>query len=136
MAIWNGGKGEACAFLCQKKDNCASITWFGTWDLELRPCVVEAWERLATEFTRSNIRVEKQRLRDDVISSHGDAIYQLDLPCGVIDPVSLWQIQKEGTDQTESSVVPLLPTYISCHVVTVPTVNSLCYLPAVGKYVN
>ncbi|KAI1374109.1 hypothetical protein F4677DRAFT_461674 [Hypoxylon crocopeplum] len=100
MAIWNGRKGEACAFIYQRKDDSSSITWRGTWDLELRSNMVEAWERVGAKFTRSGIRVEKQRLCGDVISSHGDAIYQLDLPCGVIDPISLWQIQREAIGRT------------------------------------
>ncbi|KAI3328998.1 hypothetical protein HD806DRAFT_481340 [Xylariaceae sp. AK1471] len=95
MAIWNGGKGEACAFIYRKKNSGSSITWRSTWDLELGPSIVEAWEKVATESTQSRFWVEKHQLRGDSITSHGDAICQLDLPYGVIDPASLWQIRRE-----------------------------------------
>ncbi|KAK4446456.1 hypothetical protein QBC34DRAFT_486862 [Podospora aff. communis PSN243] len=42
FALWNGIKGEACAFIYHRDGGRASITWRGTWDLELSPRVVKA----------------------------------------------------------------------------------------------
>ncbi|PQE31710.1 Oxoglutarate iron-dependent oxygenase protein [Rutstroemia sp. NJR-2017a WRK4] len=95
MSLWNGRKGEACAFIYQSRDGYRSITWRSTWDLELDPCVVETWERVAAENARGELRVEKELLNSDIIRSHGDAIHHLRLPQRVIDPESLWQIRRE-----------------------------------------
>ncbi|KAF4984660.1 hypothetical protein FZEAL_176 [Fusarium zealandicum] len=89
MALWNGRKGEACAFTYRKR---GTLTWRASWHLALQPRVIEAWENVAYP---APIRVQYQELSSDCIGSHGDAIAQLELPCSVIDPVSLWQIQME-----------------------------------------
>lgn len=96
MALWNGGKEEACAFIYCKGCHNPSITWRGTWDLKLEPRVIQAWEMVASKYTSGELRVEKQPLYCGVVNSHGDTIHHLDLPPGVIDPVSLWQIRREG----------------------------------------
>ncbi|KAJ4267339.1 hypothetical protein NW762_003443 [Fusarium torreyae] len=99
FVLWNGGKGHACAFIYQlgeDKDS-ASITWRGTWKLELRPAVVKSWQRIV-----SNLRVPKLRVNYEKVEgakrmkTHGDAIYHLKLPCQVVEPASLWQIRREG----------------------------------------
>ena len=96
MALWNGGKEEACVFIyCKGCDN-PSITWRGTWDVELEPRVIQAWEKVASKYTSGELRFERQPLYCGIVSSHGDTIHQLDLPHGVLDPVSLWQIRREG----------------------------------------
>ncbi|PQE15457.1 Oxoglutarate iron-dependent oxygenase protein [Rutstroemia sp. NJR-2017a BVV2] len=95
MSLWNGRKGEACAFIYQSLDGYRSITWRSTWDLEVEPYVVETWGRVAAENARSELRVEKQLLSSDIIRSHGDAVHHLRLPHGVIDRESLWQIRRE-----------------------------------------
>lgn len=102
MALWNGWRGEACAFVYRKESNYPSITWRGTWDMKLESRVIQAWGKVASKYTPYEIRVENQLLHC-LINSHGDAIHQLDLPRGVIDPVSLWQIQREGSKGTEES---------------------------------
>jgi hypothetical protein len=56
--------------------------------------------KVTAEFTCSLIWVKKQLLCGDVINSHGDAICQLDLSCGVIDLLSLWQMRRVVTGQT------------------------------------
>ena len=100
VAIWNGWKGEAAVFMYRKGCTDPSIVWRGTWDLKLEPRVIEAWAKVAAKYTLFELRVEKQKLRRDKISSHGEAIHYLDLPPGVIDPVSLWQIRREGRIQS------------------------------------
>lgn len=95
MTLWNGGRGEACAFTYRRQGGKCPITWRGTWDLKPESCVVQAWERVASKYSVYSVWVESQLLRRGTISSHGDAIHQLDLPSGVVDPVSLWQIRRE-----------------------------------------
>jgi hypothetical protein len=95
MAIWNGGEGNACAFIYHTDQNYAHITWRSTWEMHLSPRVVEVWERVALESRSCPLRVTKQQVQG-VIGSHGDAIHRLDLPCPVVDPESLRQIRKEG----------------------------------------
>ncbi|OIW32387.1 hypothetical protein CONLIGDRAFT_678788 [Coniochaeta ligniaria NRRL 30616] len=97
MALWNGGKGEACAFIHRHDIERPSIIWRGTWDLDLEPRAVQAWERVASEYTPKSLRFQSQALCGSVIGSHGDAIHLLDLPRGVVDPVSLWQIRREAS---------------------------------------
>uniref|UniRef100_A0A0D2XMC6 F-box domain-containing protein n=1 Tax=Fusarium oxysporum (strain Fo5176) TaxID=660025 RepID=A0A0D2XMC6_FUSOF len=50
-----------------------------------------------------------ERVEDEIIS-HGDAIYHLRLPDGVIDPTSLRQICQEGTLQREAWAVEAEPS--------------------------
>ncbi|KAF4463384.1 F-box domain-containing [Fusarium albosuccineum] len=92
MALWNGAKGEACAFTYRRGDG--SITWRGTWDMKLEPCVIEAWRRVVYQYSRQAFRAKSEIIGSRILS-HGDAIHHLDLPAGVIDPVSLWQIREE-----------------------------------------
>ncbi|KAF5006195.1 hypothetical protein FDECE_7418 [Fusarium decemcellulare] len=92
MAFWNGAKGEACAFTYRRGDG--SITWRATWDMKLEPCVIEAWRRVIYQYSRQAFRVKSEIIGSRILS-HGDAIHHLDLPAGVIDPVSLWQIREE-----------------------------------------
>ncbi|KAK4142666.1 uncharacterized protein C8A04DRAFT_38061 [Dichotomopilus funicola] len=74
MVLWNGGKGEACAFIYRRDIEKPSIIWRSTWVMNLGEPLCRC-----------------------IIGSHGDAISQLGLPHEVIDPVSLWQIRKEGS---------------------------------------
>ncbi|KAK6077801.1 hypothetical protein SCUP234_06559 [Seiridium cupressi] len=94
MVLWNERKGAACAFV-YRGGTCPSITWRSTWNLKLGPSIVEPWERVATKFSHSRLWVQEHPLRRKVIGSHADAIYHLDLPCKVVDPVSLWQMREE-----------------------------------------
>lgn len=93
--LWNGGKGHACVFIYRIDSNSASITWRGTWHLELRPVVVKSWQLAASKLPLSKLQIKRECIRG-VIESHGDAIYHLELPCQVIEPASLWQIRREG----------------------------------------
>jgi hypothetical protein len=94
MTLWNGRKENACAFIYQTENGCSSITWRGTWDLELEPHVVEVWQEVASKFHSTHLRVNQQQMQD-YIGCHGDAIQSLELPYRVVDPISLWQIRSE-----------------------------------------
>ncbi|KAJ1708527.1 hypothetical protein NYO67_9305 [Aspergillus flavus] len=93
MALWNGGKRDACGFMFRKGRNNPTITLRSTWDINLQYKTIKIWRRVAS---LNGLRIEMRMLRGDIINSHGDAIYHLGLNHGVIDPVSLWQIRKEG----------------------------------------
>lgn len=90
IALWNGAKGEAFGFIYRKKIDSGVITLQSTWDIEIEPRVIWAWKRI-----NLRLRIRKLPLICSTIRSHADAIQQLDLPRGVIDPVYLRQIQKE-----------------------------------------
>jgi len=94
MCIWNGGKGLAGAFTYRRYLG-PMILWRGTWHLELEPGMSKVWERVASEHARFLLSYESQLLQGS-INSHGDAIHHLDLPPGVVEPTSLWQIRREG----------------------------------------
>lgn len=95
MALWNGGKEEACGFVYRRKGNSAYITLLSTWDMKLEPRVAQVWERTASQYGSCTLRIAEKWLSSSGIRSHGDAIHQLDLPDGVIDPMSLLQIRRE-----------------------------------------
>ncbi|KAG7101008.1 hypothetical protein HYQ44_019489 [Verticillium longisporum] len=95
MVLWNGARGNACAFVFQAKAGCAFITWRSTWDLEINHRVEEAWEQLASRDHSRYVLTKKEKIQGQV-ASHGDAIHLLDLPCQVVEPASLWQIRREG----------------------------------------
>ncbi|KAH6855003.1 hypothetical protein B0I37DRAFT_423010 [Chaetomium sp. MPI-CAGE-AT-0009] len=72
MALWFGKKGEACAVIYhrEKGSRRATLTWRGTWELELGRDVVESWKKVASDPCR--LVVESERLQADLINSHGD----------------------------------------------------------------
>lgn len=100
LVLWNGRRGEACAFIYHKDtaNGQATLTWRGTWNLELSVDLVQSWYKASVQVAPESlwIWVQSQQI-EEVISSHGDAIYHLRLPSRVIDSVSLRQIRKEGT---------------------------------------
>lgn len=96
LALWNGTRGMAAAFTYRVHRDYATITWRGTWNHEFSLPVIEAWQSVASTLHSVELRIEKQLIGQDVIRSHGDAIYHLDLPCRVVEPASLWQIRKEN----------------------------------------
>jgi hypothetical protein len=99
MVLWNSESGQACAVIYQKYTASAraTLTWRGTWNLELNDDVVESWKKVAPGSCY--LRLEKEALRDVDIRSHGDAIHHLRLPDGVVDSASLCQIRHEGMMQ-------------------------------------
>lgn len=106
LVLWNGGKGHACAFIYRwlERDG-ASITWRGTWHLALSPDVINSWRPVGSEspYSRASKLQVKQEQVQGVITSHGDAIHHLDLPCRVVEPASLWQIRREAYSLRENS---------------------------------
>ncbi|CAG9989489.1 unnamed protein product [Clonostachys byssicola] len=95
LALWNGKRGEACAFIYHKgrqSQDEASLTWRGTWDFSLDG-VAEWWQK---NLGPVKVKVKYEQLQKEIIHSHGDAIHHLRLPRGVIDPESLRQIRQEG----------------------------------------
>ncbi|KAF4960943.1 hypothetical protein FGADI_593 [Fusarium gaditjirri] len=97
MVLWNGGAGKACAFIYTRTKHYAHITWRGTWDLEISQQVLQAWESVA-KLHSVELKVMHERLQE-IIRSHGDAIFHLNLPCQVIEPTSLWQIRVEDAQR-------------------------------------
>jgi hypothetical protein len=98
LVLWNGSRGNACAFIYHTDRYFAHLTWRGTWDLELSSEVVRVWRRVALKFRSTELLIDKQKIQG-VVGSHGDAIHRLNLPCQVVAPASLWQIRKEEAQQ-------------------------------------
>ena len=55
--------------------------------------MVESWKKVAPDFV---LRVENGQLQSLVKQQHGDAMYHLRLPRGVLDPVSVRQLRQEA----------------------------------------
>ncbi|KAH7033597.1 uncharacterized protein B0I36DRAFT_362243 [Microdochium trichocladiopsis] len=104
LVLWTGGELHACAFVYQRccaKERHARLTWRGTEWSELAGSVVRAWQKTAQvhagDIVLGDIVVCHERVSAELVGSHADAIYHLALPCQVVNPVSLWQMQKEAT---------------------------------------
>ncbi|RWA09898.1 hypothetical protein EKO27_g5197 [Xylaria grammica] len=95
FVLWNGGKSHACAFIYRIDRDRPSVTWRGTWNLELTSPVVQSWQCAASRLRRHELQLKQEHIQE-YIACHGDAIYHLELPCQVVDPASLWQIRREG----------------------------------------
>ena len=97
MEIWNGAKGLAMLFRYQRAGRRpAVITCRGTWELTLRPLVIQAWDSVALRHGGQGHVIVKELLDAGAcVQSHGDAICHLKLSRPVIRPVSLRQIQLE-----------------------------------------
>ncbi|KAF9763934.1 hypothetical protein IL306_002945 [Fusarium sp. DS 682] len=115
LAIWYCCREEACAVIFHKKRNnyrkgagWSTLTWRGTRDFEFSREVVETWQKVVCPWRSRRepcqshqVLVRAERVEGEIIS-HGDAIHHLGLPDGVIDPISLRQIRKEGILQKEA----------------------------------
>ncbi|KAL7801605.1 hypothetical protein V8C43DRAFT_138743 [Trichoderma afarasin] len=126
FVLWNCEKAHACAFIYRVENGTASVTWRGTWNFKLPSRVVEAWQVVASK--RRMHRSELQLKQDDIkaaINCPGDAIYHLKLPCQVIEPASLWQIDQEG--RTHHMVVVQYTLFITIIIIT--TTSSRGRLP-------
>ncbi|UKZ68359.1 uncharacterized protein TrAtP1_009398 [Trichoderma atroviride] len=98
LVLWNGGKDHACAFMyCVDENDYPSITWRGTWDMEMSPRIIEAWQDVASTLPSCRLDVRNERI-EETIGSHGDAIYYLRLPLQVVEPASLWQMRREARE--------------------------------------
>lgn len=56
---------------------------------------MEEWSAVASQAGCVALLVKKERI-EERITGHADAIVHLNLPCKVVEPVSLWQVQKEA----------------------------------------
>ncbi|KAI1278907.1 hypothetical protein F5Y07DRAFT_406565 [Xylaria sp. FL0933] len=104
FVLWNGGKAHACAFIYRVGRDTASVTWRGSWHLELSPEVLKPWQLAASKLLRSEdaeLQIKQEHIAA-AINSHGDAIFHLELPCQVVEPASLWQIRREAYSLPES----------------------------------
>ncbi|KAJ9421724.1 hypothetical protein QL093DRAFT_2577263 [Fusarium oxysporum] len=108
LTIWHCSREKACAVIFHKNEredrnghDSATLTWRGTRDFDFSKEVVETWQKVVLHMI--------ERVEDEIIS-HGDAIYHLRLPDGVIDPTSLRQICQEGTLQREAWAVEAEPS--------------------------
>lgn len=97
MEIWNGRKRLAGLFQYKaaRDTKQATITWRGTWNLNIGTPLVEAWEAVAHQFGGCMLNFARDRLNAADIKSHGDAIRHLKLSCQIIRPISLEQILTE-----------------------------------------
>ncbi|WAO96759.1 Hypothetical protein NCS54_01444300 [Fusarium falciforme] len=68
MVIWDGIKGNACAFIYHVNGEGAHITWRSTWEMELTPRVVKAWERVALEIHSPVLRSGRIVSVDDALT--------------------------------------------------------------------
>ncbi|TGO82992.1 hypothetical protein BPOR_0722g00080 [Botrytis porri] len=100
MEIWNGEKGLVMLFRYQrnKRGQPAEIICKGTWELTLRPLVIQAWDSVSLKHCgQGNVIIKELLDITDSIKSHGDAIRHLELSRPVVRPVSLRQIQMKHT---------------------------------------
>ncbi|KAF7915887.1 uncharacterized protein EAE98_010967 [Botrytis deweyae] len=100
MEIWNGEKGLAMLFRYQrnKRGQPAVVTCRGTWELTLRPLVIQAWDSVSLKHCgQGNVIIKELLDISDSIKSHGDAIRHLELSKPVVRPASLRQIQMMHT---------------------------------------
>lgn len=101
MVLWNVKESGPCAFKYVKQDGVSQITWHSTWGFDFQAPVILAWADVADLPSRA-IRFWGQGLvrgripQVKAFSCHGEAIAWLQLPAGVIDPISLWQIRMEA----------------------------------------
>ncbi|KAL6863991.1 hypothetical protein J3F83DRAFT_766995 [Trichoderma novae-zelandiae] len=106
LVLWNGEqRGEACAFIYRKSDAGPSITWRGTWDIDLHLTseIVEAWKSVVSQTCWRDLCLCFERVEEE-IRFLGDAIYYLRLPCQVIEPQSLWEMRREERTIVSSSL--------------------------------
>ncbi|KAH6854041.1 hypothetical protein B0I37DRAFT_441106 [Chaetomium sp. MPI-CAGE-AT-0009] len=75
LVLWNGRRGNACAFVYHHQDRSRPyIAWRSTWDLELTHAVVEEWQTVASQVRPSELGIEKQPvLRSGRVVSLSDA---------------------------------------------------------------
>ncbi|KAK8017858.1 hypothetical protein PG993_014184 [Apiospora rasikravindrae] len=97
MEIWNGRKGLAALFQYQAPRDIrpATITWRGTWELAMKPAVIQAWEAVVHLCGGWRLYLVREQVDEAVIKSHADAIHHLKLAGQVMRPISLLQIRAE-----------------------------------------
>lgn len=93
LVLWSREQGATCAFIYTRNEHYAQVVWRGTWDLDISHEALQAWEAVAALYS-FELRVGHERIQE-VIRSCGDAIDHLNLPCQIIQPMSLWQMRVE-----------------------------------------
>ncbi|KAJ0152475.1 hypothetical protein CTA2_211 [Colletotrichum tanaceti] len=96
MVLWNGTGDAACKFSYRVESGRASIGWRGTWDLRLEDGVVGAWCEVARGRTGLDLGVIYEPRITESVDCRVHAISLLSLPHGVVDPISLLQMQREA----------------------------------------
>ncbi|KAI0853174.1 hypothetical protein F5Y00DRAFT_133950 [Daldinia vernicosa] len=98
MEIWNGLRTtHGCFFRYYDDGSTSTITWRGTWELDLEPRVMQCW----TETVRKNTRYLNVGFRDmelpiDGTSFPASIIRHLKLKDQIVHPVSFCQLQILG----------------------------------------
>ncbi|KAL6892461.1 hypothetical protein HDV57DRAFT_507238 [Trichoderma longibrachiatum] len=107
LVLWNGEQqGHACAFIYRNSSLGPSITWRGTWDIDLylTAVIVDAWKAVVSQTGWEDLSVCFERVQEEICCL-GDAIYYLRLPCQVIEPQSLWEMRREERMIVPSSLI-------------------------------
>ncbi|KAI0108463.1 hypothetical protein F4814DRAFT_455214 [Daldinia grandis] len=98
MEIWNGSRtAHGCFFRYYDDGSTSTITWRGTWELDLEPRVMRCW----TETVRKNTRYLNVGFRDmelpiDGTSFPASILRYLKLKDQIVHPVSFCQLQLLG----------------------------------------
>lgn len=98
MEIWYGMRHNACVFRYRSTPSQTTLSWQGTWNLELETTVLSAWKKVARQHSgHDNLDFSiHQSLDRATILSHASAIRELKLNEELIHPISLEQIARES----------------------------------------
>ncbi|CAI0642978.1 unnamed protein product [Colletotrichum noveboracense] len=95
MTLWNSVQSEACKFIYSAESGSTSVSWKGTWNLQMEPSMIHDWQKVAQKYTRYNLQIIQEPEILVQVESHSHAVELLEFPAEVIDPISLWQMRKE-----------------------------------------
>ncbi|KAG5970895.1 hypothetical protein E4U55_001418 [Claviceps digitariae] len=97
MLLWHAAEGEGCSFEYRRTER--AVIWKALWDLKLSARALEAWDEVVSSHysSSSGIRVIKHILGCKVPRSHAEGMRMLELPPGIVDPISLFQMQDEAS---------------------------------------
>ncbi|KAG6017470.1 hypothetical protein E4U43_001070 [Claviceps pusilla] len=104
LLLWNAAEGEGCSFEYRRSDR--AILWKAMWDVRLSEEAIRSWDEVVSLYcsSTSGIRIMKHLLRCRYPLSHGEGMGMLELPPGIVDPVSLFQIQDEAASDLSSKL--------------------------------
>jgi len=96
LLLWNAVEGESCSFEYRRSEK--AIIWTATWDVKFSEEVIRAWNEVVDLhfFSTTGIRIVKNILRYKDPLSHAEGMTMLNLPPGIVDPISLFQMQDEA----------------------------------------
>ncbi|KKP00241.1 hypothetical protein THAR02_07654 [Trichoderma harzianum] len=100
LDIWYGMRHHAAAFRHRVTDSLITISWLGTWDLDLESqedgIVATAWKALARLQGNRILYIATYRpVKMEDVTSHAAAIRLLEIGPSVIHPASLEEISRE-----------------------------------------